>query len=388
MAMLHNTVVCALLFCAVAAVRSHAIPPPSPGSTMIELYRLPVTEIDTARELQPAQVVQEPHSCYDVWRQSHRTVSASAMDAASINNEDIGDGSLGAVDEILALPVSRDPVPVPDTMILHQFPSHGAVLHRYGADEHSLDASTYHVRHLLMLLRMLHATPAPESLGPATYNATDAMPAVPFRVFLDNRELSVCAECRTTDRRQLRILYVPKRCRALLSDYECRYERVAQYLPHTVEQIRDCVDRWFTNLVRLHDYLDLDETIVNATALTNNCTVNIVNSLKRRNVACAPTAQQETSAATETPLAPDGASRLQPRFVEEFSSNEATKSPSNPITYKHDIVTFKPLNLVSVYLAKQQPNGPTVSSSVAFANAVAFNALEVLAIMSLVVLFA
>lgn len=141
----------------------------------------------------------------------------------------------------------------------------------------------YHLRHLATIARILNDVEIRrEGLDyQAAYPASD----VTFREDeVDVIQLPVSSVAGEPSGMQLK--RVPTYCKALLSDNECLQNAVRSTLPHSLDQIRACVDVLFQNLVKYHSFFRLPSSRLNVTRLANSCVQDSLKRFSERTVKC------------------------------------------------------------------------------------------------------
>lgn len=308
--------------------------------TIVELYNVPTTEDRMTRELDPSKVVHEPHICYDISQlpldpddstaftihtQMDTGLDMSVLKSFNRGSDQTNDNGQYNHDATVRGRTNADPVlatmstptasslpliySVPRAWSFHEVPSISAVQQHYSLQEDTTNVPAYHVRHVLMMLRVLNQQVAPVRL---LANDTDQQfhledRVVPVRVMLNITAHSpaVCEMCtreekRLLDRYELRLQYVPRRCRALFSDYDCMYDRNPANLPHTLAHIQECLSVFLINLVSVGNVFNFPQMRLNVTQLANPCSVEVLNLRKQRSVNCI---------ARRPPSAPDSSKR-------------------------------------------------------------------------------
>lgn len=211
-------------------------------SILVSLYNLQRTNAEQNRELRLDQMVNVTMSCFDLTNSSDTDTSNSLfkfdVNAGVEDDRDYVDDHRSANETIVRLP---ERVAFVD-------------------DSSSLSTSDkmYHVRHLMSLGRML-AGGGIHGRNGVVFD--DVLVKVKLVKGFD--ELATGPE--------LRLIRMKDYCRALLSDYDCTYNRIASYLPHSLEEIKTCVDIWLHNSVMFHSFFNLQDAQLNASTIASDC---------------------------------------------------------------------------------------------------------------------
>lgn len=234
----------------------------------VTLYEVGPHDREIQKELTSSQLVTRNLSCFD--RETVDLIgSAISLDVSSVRNEPPDDKGFMHISDDR----SNFTVDLPHALNL-QFSDQ---------IQPTEPVANYHLNHLATISRILNDV----EFQNATLRYRDAYPVSNVTFREDEVDVVQLPYSGVSDEPSgLQLRRVPVYCKALLSDKECVQNAVRSTLPHSLDEIKSCVDVMFQNLVKFHSFYRLPSAQLNVTRLSNNCIQDSLKRFSERTVKC------------------------------------------------------------------------------------------------------